>query len=72
MVRVHQTRQNHQIARVNHPVGLPRQFVGGADSSDRTIRDEDRTAANLAFVSVERGDQRRVTNQERSDVSRTS
>jgi hypothetical protein len=59
-MRVHQPGQNHEIARVDYQIGVLRQFGGRADGGDRAFRNEDRSAADLAFVRIERGDQRRV------------
>ena len=60
MMRVHQPGQNHEIARGDYQIGVLRQFGGRADGGDRAVRNEDRSAADLAFVRIERGDQRRV------------
>jgi len=69
---VDQARQNDQIARIDDAIGGLGQFRSRADGGDRTVLDEDRAVANLALGVVECGDERRPTNQECSDLSRTS
>ncbi len=72
MMGVDQARQNDQIARIDDAIGGLGHVRGRADGGDRTVLDEDRSVANLALGVVERGDERRPTNQECSDLSRTS
>jgi len=72
MMRIDQTWQNHQIARIDDAIGGLGHVRSRADGGDRTVFDEDRAVANLALGVVECGDERRPVNQECSDLSRTS